>query len=137
MMTGMEDDADWATSDVVADDDNSDNNVIAESSLDRLACGLGGKTVLPQVMSSLPTMLGHSDWKQRYAALMAISAIGEGCHKQMEAMLDQILRLPLKEISRACRTRTLSLLDDVENPRVQAHAGAALVNFSEDCPKTF
>lgn len=30
----------------------------------------------------------------------------------------------------------LSLLDDVENPRVQAHAGAALVNFSEDCPKT-
>lgn len=29
----------------------------------------------------------------------------------------------------------LSLLDDVENPRVQAHAGAALVNFSEDCPK--
>lgn len=29
----------------------------------------------------------------------------------------------------------LSVLDDVENPRVQAHAGAALVNFSEDCPK--
>lgn len=29
----------------------------------------------------------------------------------------------------------LGLLDDVENPRVQAHAGAALVNFSEDCPK--
>lgn len=22
------------------------------------------------------------------------------------------------------------------NPRVQAHAGAALVNFSEDCPKS-
>lgn len=29
----------------------------------------------------------------------------------------------------------LGLLDDVENPRVQAHAGAALVNFSEGCPK--
>ena len=29
----------------------------------------------------------------------------------------------------------LELLDDVQNPRVQAHAGAALVNFSEDCPK--
>lgn len=29
----------------------------------------------------------------------------------------------------------LMLLDDNENPRVQAHAGAALVNFSEDCPK--
>lgn len=29
----------------------------------------------------------------------------------------------------------LNLLGDVANPRVQAHAGAALVNFSEDCPK--
>lgn len=29
----------------------------------------------------------------------------------------------------------LHLLSDVSNPRVQAHAGAALVNFSEDCPK--
>lgn len=29
----------------------------------------------------------------------------------------------------------LMLMDDTANPRVQAHAGAALVNFSEDCPK--
>ena len=29
----------------------------------------------------------------------------------------------------------LHLMDDNGNPRVQAHAGAALVNFSEDCPK--
>ena len=27
------------------------------------------------------------------------------------------------------------MMDDNDNPRVQAHAGAALVNFSEDCPK--
>ena len=26
-------------------------------------------------------------------------------------------------------------MDDYGNPRVQAHAGAALVNFSEDCPQ--
>ncbi|XP_018786475.1 PREDICTED: importin-5 isoform X1 [Bactrocera latifrons] len=165
MMTDLDDDKEWATSDVVTDDDNSDNNVIAESSLDRLACGLGGKTVLPHVMNALPNMLGHADWKQRYAALMAISAIGEGCHKQMEAMLDQImagvlnfLRDPHPRVRyAACNAigqmstdfaptfekkfhdqvvpGLLSLLDDVENPRVQAHAGAALVNFSEDCPK--
>lgn len=30
----------------------------------------------------------------------------------------------------------LMVLDDSANPRVQAHAGAALVNFSEDCPKS-
>lgn len=165
MMTDMEDDEDWATSDSVTEDDNSDNNVIAESSLDRLACGLGGKCVLPNVMNALPAMLGHSDWKQRYAALMAISAIGEGCHKQMEAMLEQVmagvlnfLRDPHPRVRyAACNAigqmstdfaptfekkfheqvvpGLLSLLDDVQNPRVQAHAGAALVNFSEDCPK--
>lgn len=27
----------------------------------------------------------------RHAALMAISAIGEGCHKQMESLLPQIM----------------------------------------------
>ena len=27
------------------------------------------------------------------------------------------------------------MLDDTANPRVQAHAAAALVNFSDDCPK--
>lgn len=30
----------------------------------------------------------------------------------------------------------LMVMDDIANPRVQAHAGAALVNFSEDCPKS-
>ena len=29
----------------------------------------------------------------------------------------------------------LFALDDYETPRVQTHAGAALVNFSEQCPK--
>ena len=32
--------------------------------------------------------------------------------------------------------KTLLLaMDDYPNPRVQSHAGAALVNFSEECPK--
>ncbi len=29
----------------------------------------------------------------------------------------------------------LLVLDDNQNPRVQAHGGAALVNFAEDAPK--
>ena len=28
------------------------------------------------------------------------------------------------------------VLDDFQTPRVQAHAGAALVNFCEQCPKS-
>ena len=31
------------------------------------------------------------DWKYRHAALMAISASGEGCHKQMEPFLQQVM----------------------------------------------
>ncbi|KAH8294819.1 hypothetical protein KR018_003373 [Drosophila ironensis] len=165
MMTDLEDDDEWSVTDVVDDDDHSDNNVIAESSLDRLACGLGGKVILPHVMSALPAMLGHADWKHRFAALMAISAIGEGCHKYMEAILDEVMAGVLNFLRdshprvryAACNAigqmstdfaptfekkfhsqvipGLLALLDDVANPRVQAHAGAALVNFSEDCPK--
>uniref|UniRef100_A0A0K8TSJ3 Putative karyopherin importin beta 3 n=1 Tax=Tabanus bromius TaxID=304241 RepID=A0A0K8TSJ3_TABBR len=165
MMTDLEDDEEWAVADVVNEEDNSDNNIIAESSLDRLACGLGGKFVLPHIISTIPNMLQNSDWKQRHAALIAISAIGEGCHKQMVGMLDDImsgvlnfLRDPHPRVRyAACNAigqmstdfapifekkfhdqvipGLLALLDDVENPRVQAHAGAALVNFSEDCPK--
>lgn len=31
------------------------------------------------------------DWRYRHAALMAVSACGEGCHAQMEVMLANIL----------------------------------------------
>lgn len=165
MMTDLEEDMSWSVSDDVDEDDTNDNNIIAESALDRLACGLGGKSVLPHIISTIPGMLLHVDWKQRYAALMAVSAIGEGCHKQMEAMLDDVMRGVIGFLAdphprvryAACNAigqmstdfapvfekkfheqvipGLLHLLDDVENPRVQAHAGAALVNFSEDCPK--
>ena len=96
---------------------------------------------------------------------MAISATGEGCHKQMVTYLDQIMNGVLNYINDphprvrfACCNALgqmstdfapifekkfhgkvvpglLHLMDDNANPRVQAHAGAALVNFSEDCPK--
>ena len=31
------------------------------------------------------------DWRYRHAGLMAISAVGEGCHKVMEEVLGQIV----------------------------------------------
>lgn len=30
----------------------------------------------------------------------------------------------------------LQTMEDQSNPRVQAHAAAALINFTEDCPKS-
>ncbi|CAG9771200.1 unnamed protein product [Ceutorhynchus assimilis] len=171
-MADLEEEDNWAESDELLDEDNDCNNVVAEGALDRLACGLGGKVVLPLVTANMPRMLSHPDWKQKHAALMAISAIGEGCQKHMEPMLPQIMEgVPgvMESILRylqdphprvryaACNAvgqmstdfapvfekkfharvvpGLLMLLDDNANPRVQAHAGAALVNFAEDCPK--
>lgn len=78
MMTDLDDDDQWTVSDEPEEDDTSDNTVIAESALDRLACGLGGKTVLPHIVSNISSMLANENWMQRHAALMAISAAGEG-----------------------------------------------------------
>ena len=35
------------------------------------------------------------DWHYRHAALMAISAIGEGCGKQMQPILEEVIRAVL------------------------------------------
>ncbi|CAK1548631.1 unnamed protein product [Leptosia nina] len=165
MMCELDDEPDWAVQDDVADDDNEQNNVAAESALDRMCCGLGGKIMISLIVGRVPEMFNSEDWKRRHAALMAVSSAGEGCHKQMELMLDQIVPAILNYLAdshprvryAACNAvgqmstdfapvfqkkfhdkvvpGLLMVLDDNANPRVQAHAAAALVNFSEDCPK--
>ncbi|XP_033637766.1 importin-5-like isoform X2 [Asterias rubens] len=165
LMVELEEDPEWAMGDDVDDDDADSNAVAGESALDRFACGIGGRTMLPQIKVTIPPMLQNPDWRYRHAALMAISAVGEGCHKQMENMLGQIVESVLPFLGdqhprvryAACNALgqmatdfaqtferkfhqkvvpgLLAVLDDHDHPRVQAHAGAALVNFSEACPK--
>ncbi|RWS08235.1 importin-5-like protein [Dinothrombium tinctorium] len=131
--------------------------------LDRLACSVGGKTILPLIISHISQMLQNADWRHRYAAMMAISAAGEGCREQMLPLLSQIVDGIIPYLSdphprvryAACNAlgqmatdfapdfqekfhdkvipKLLLLLDDHGNARVQAHAGAALVNFFEEC----
>lgn len=76
-MADLDEEECWAESDEILDEDNDCNNVVAEAALDRLACGLGGKCILPLVTQNVPLMLASPDWKQRHAALMALSAIGK------------------------------------------------------------
>ena len=45
----------------------------------------------------------NADWKYRHGALMAISACGEGCHKQMEGMLTNIVEAILPFLSDSVR----------------------------------
>ncbi|GFY42544.1 importin-5 [Trichonephila inaurata madagascariensis] len=166
MMTDIEEDDRWN----YVDDDNSDVDnestpVVAESALDRMACALGGKTVLPYILNTLPQMLQSVNWKERYAGLMALSTVGEGCSKQMTNVLPQIVdrvvpfltdqhmrvryaacnalgqmaadfaTLFQKKFHEKVIPALCIILNNPASRRVQAHAGAALVNFFEDCPK--
>ncbi|XP_066562833.1 importin-5 [Amia ocellicauda] len=166
MMVDLEEDAEWAMADELEDDDFDSNAVAGESALDRIACGLGGKIVLPMIKQHIMQMLQNPDWKYRHAGLMALSAIGEGCHQQMEAILNEIVSFVLlfcqdphprvryaacnaigqmatdfaptfqKKFHDKVISALLQTMEDQSNPRVQAHAAAALINFTEDCPKS-
>ncbi|CAF4820376.1 unnamed protein product, partial [Rotaria sp. Silwood1] len=164
MMVDLDDDSEWSIKDTIEDEEDDSNAVVGESSLDRLACSLGGKTMLTYILTTVQTMLQNPDWRYRHAGLMAISATGEGCHKEMSVLLDDLVNgilVFLKDSHPRVRYAAcnalgqmstdfqgtfqkkfhskvipglLSILDDHENPRTQAHGGAALVNFAEDCP---
>ncbi|XP_069061286.1 importin-5 [Pleurodeles waltl] len=166
MMVDLEEDEEWANADELEDDDFDSNAVAGESALDRMACGLGGKIVLPMIKEHIMQMLQNPDWKYRHAGLMALSAIGEGCHQQMEGILSEIVNFVLlflqdahprvryaacnavgqmatdfapgfqKKFHEKVIVALLQTMEDQANPRVQAHAAAALINFTEDCPKT-
>ncbi|KAF5892917.1 importin-5, partial [Clarias magur] len=165
MMVDLEEDEDWAMADELEDDDFDSNAVAGESALDRIACGLGGKIVLPMIKQHIMQMLQNPDWRYRHAGLMALSAIGEGCHQQMESILNEIVSFVLlfcqdphprvryaacnaigqmatdfaptfqKKFHDKVISALLLTMEDQSNPRVQAHAAAALINFTEDCPK--
>jgi hypothetical protein len=164
-MLQVDDDDEWGITDETEDEESSSISIAGETALDRLASALGGKTVLPHIIKLLPSMLTSGEWQHRYAALMAISAIAEGCEKQMMSILGDVITsvLPYCQDSHhrvryaACNAlgqmsndfspkiqekfhdkiipTLLAVFDDHQNPRVQAHAGAALVNFCESCPK--
>ncbi|KAF7252792.1 Importin-5 [Varanus komodoensis] len=136
MMVDLEEDEDWANADELEDDDFDSNAVAGESALDRMACGLGGKLVLPMIKEHIMQMLQNPDWKCRHAGLMALSAIGEGCHQQMEGILNEIVNLVLLFLRDTVIAALLQTMEDQGNQRVQAHAAAALINFTEDCPKS-
>ncbi|RDB16214.1 Importin subunit beta-3 [Hypsizygus marmoreus] len=131
-----------------------------EQSLDRLACAMGGRSVLPPAFQYIPSMLASYDWRVRHAGLMAIAAIGEGTGKVMQNELGKIVDLvtpmfadshprvryaacqcvgqlctDLEEVIQERYHQQLfavliPALEDPE-PRVHSHAAAALINFCE------
>lgn len=163
MMLELEDDVDWYKQE--DEDDASEYTLFdcGQESLDRIAIALGGKAVLPVAEAIIPSFLANTEsWVHRHAALLAISQIGEGCQKQIEAKLGQVINLALarfgdphprvrwaaincigqmctdfgpriqKEFHASIVPHLIAVMDDAGNPRVQSHAAAAVINFCDE-----
>ncbi|PHH83153.1 hypothetical protein CDD83_3054 [Cordyceps sp. RAO-2017] len=147
LMTDLgEDDDDaseWLASDDLDQDESDRNHVAGEQTMDRLANRLGGQTILAPTFNWLPRMMTSMAWRDRHAALMAISAISEGCRDLMIGELSQVLDLMSTDFAPKMQTdfydRVLKAIIPVltcPESRVKAHAAAALVNFCEEAEKS-
>jgi len=52
---------------------------------------VGGKELMPVANELLSQMFQHPNWTHRHAALLAVSAMAEGCLAEMYEMLDSIV----------------------------------------------
>jgi HEAT repeat protein len=170
MMTEIDDEKEWyekdslsaSEGDAAEDDSGYSNLEAAQGSLDRIAIALGGKIVVPKAFRYIDQFLQRSDdWRFRYAAIMTINQIGEGCEKHMERQLGDVLKLVVgatkdphprvrwaaincigqmstdfggtlqRKFHRHVVPTLIDAMDDACN-RVRSHAAAALINFCDE-----
>lgn len=141
----------------------SSNYSVGQECLDRLSIALGGNTIVPVASELLPVFLAAPEWQKHHAALIALAQIAEGCSKVMTKNLEHVVAMVLNsfrdphprvrwaainavgqlstdlgpELQIQYHQQVLpalaSSMDDFQNPRVQAHAASAVLNFSENC----
>ncbi|KAL7168809.1 hypothetical protein ACSBR2_033944 [Camellia fascicularis] len=139
------------------------NYSVGQECLDRLSISLGGNTIVPVASELLPVYLAAPEWQKHHAALICLAQIAEGCSKVMIKNLEQVVSMVLNsfqdphprvrwaainaigqlstdlgpDLQVQYHQRVLpalaSAMDDFQNPRVQAHAASAVLNFSENC----
>lgn len=151
----------WRESDDADEDEEEVAYDHARQSLDRVSLKLGGKCLAPPLFNYLQEMVSSSEWRERFGALMALSSAAEGCRDVLIGEIPKILEMVLPLINdphprvqygccnvlgqistdfapliqRTSHDRILPALisklttDSID--RVQTHAAAALVNFSE------
>ncbi|KAI9296137.1 ARM repeat-containing protein [Neoconidiobolus thromboides FSU 785] len=164
-ISSISNDKEWYTILNIDEYEEESNYQTGYDGLDRLACATGGKYLFPVALTFIIEYSRSEDWKQRYAAVLALSAIGEGCGKTMGREMGNIIQLILPHLHdshprvRYATSHTFGqlaadfpeefavehhdkiipplfpLLDDFSNPRVQAHAAAALHNIAEALDK--
>ncbi|XP_040372293.1 importin-5 isoform X1 [Rosa chinensis] len=139
------------------------NYGFGQECLDRLSISLGGNTIVPVASELFPSYLVAPEWQKHHAVHIALAQIAEGCSKVMVQNLEQVVSMVLNSfqdphprvrwaainavgqlstdlgpnLQEKYHQRVLPALagamDDFQNPRVQAHAASAVLNFSENC----
>jgi len=158
-MLEVDDDIDeWNKEDPADDDNDCENYYLGEEALDRMAITLRWNSLRSACQALMQQFLSSPDWKHRHAALMAISQIGEVIPQDE---LDPIVRILLGSFADThprvrwaaingigqlssdfgpfvqdtfhdqIVPRLVECLGDTANPRVQAHAASAVINFAE------
>uniref|UniRef100_A0A7S0J6U6 TOG domain-containing protein n=1 Tax=Calcidiscus leptoporus TaxID=127549 RepID=A0A7S0J6U6_9EUKA len=154
----------WEEEDDEEEETEINNYDVGEEALDRLAIAMGGKTMMPVLSGKIQEWFLSDNWKERHAALMAISQSGEGCAAQMAKQLEMIVKTIVtkfgdvhprvrwaaintigqmstdfgpklqKKLHATVLPALLAAMDD-QSRRVQAHAAAAVINFCEHCER--
>ena len=86
MLEVQTDDKEWLAM-PYAEESIEENYTIGEEALERLAAGLGGKTVIPIVLSMMTSLASSSDWTHRRAAVAALTRLAEGASKLFQPHL--------------------------------------------------
>ena len=82
MLLDIEDDPDWHTAEVEAEDAGETSNYsVGQECLDRLSIALGGNSIVPVASQLFPAYLAAPEWQKHHAALIALAQIAEGCSK--------------------------------------------------------
>jgi hypothetical protein len=121
MMTELDDDlSEWLAVDDAEDDIEEEMVSLGETSIDRIACALGPKAVFSNAYRVIGQYIRSQNWKERHAGIFGLSTIGEGCKRQMEPHIREIVCEAL-----------IPLLAD-EHPRVRYAACNAIGQMSSD-----
>ncbi|CAA6659084.1 unnamed protein product [Spirodela intermedia] len=149
MLLDIEDDQAWHSAESEDEDAGETSNYsVGQECLDRLSIALGGNTIVPVASELLPAYLAAPEWQKHHAALITLAQIAEGCSKLFSRSASRVRWAAINAIGQLStdlgpdlqvqyHQRVLpalaSAMDDFQNPRVQAHAASAILNFSENC----
>jgi importin-5 len=90
MLAVDEDEQSWQRESYAHDDFDEDAEA-GDEALERIAAGLGGKSITEIVLSRVQTMLQQPHWKFRRAAVSAVCRLGEGATKHFTKYLDSVI----------------------------------------------